>query len=379
MSSSTPPESRPSPIAGERGSREALLSDELLPPVEAPSARFILQLFVVPAVIVAAVVLFWMVIESLARRSEQDPDEIVRALRSSSPVRFQTANDLADMLRLPDRYPKLKRNRELVQKLAALLDEQIEAGDDGDASITMRMFLCKALGEFYVDDSLPTLLKAARSDPDRDVRRQAINAMAVLAGELSNLKPPQYLESDELVDTLVALGDDPDELIRSETAFALGVAATAPKADPRLALELEELADDPYTDARFNAAVALARIGHPRAAAGIAEMLDAESIASSLQGEKPMVEDVSEQVLRSQKAYKRDSIINSAISAIYLLLKQGPLPPDAQAALDRALSDFIVQAPKIKAETPIPRELVKAAEKALAKVREPRAASASSH
>ena len=355
------------------------MSDELLPPVEAPSARFILQLFVVPAVIVAAVVLFWMVIESLARRSEQDPDEIVRALRSSSPVRFQTANELADMLRLPDRYPKLKRNRELVQKLAALLDEQIEAGDDGDASITMRMFLCKALGEFYVDDSLPTLLKAARSDPDRDVRRQAINAMAVLAGELSNLKPPQYLESDELVDTLVALGDDPDELIRSETAFALGVAATAPKADPRLALELEELADDPYTDARFNAAVALARIGHPRAAAGIAEMLDAESIASSLQGEKPMVEDVSEQVLRSQKAYKRDSIINSAISAIYLLLKQGPLPPDAQAALDRALSDFIVQAPKIKAETPIPRELVKAAEKALAKVREPRAASASSH
>jgi hypothetical protein len=101
MSSSNPPEPRPSSSAGESGSREALSSDELLPPVEAPSARFILQLFVVPAVIVAAVVLVWLVIESLARRDEGDVDEIVRTIGSSSQARFQKAHDLANMLNVP--------------------------------------------------------------------------------------------------------------------------------------------------------------------------------------------------------------------------------------------------------------------------------------
>src|SRR5215213_1368621 len=132
MTSSIPSKTEPSQPA-------SVSSDELLPPVEPPSAGFIIQLFVVPAVIVAAVVLLWFLIESLARRSEQDPDQIVAALRSSNQARFQRAKELADMLRLPERYPELKINRELAQKLAVYLDELVEAGDSSDASVAMRI------------------------------------------------------------------------------------------------------------------------------------------------------------------------------------------------------------------------------------------------
>src|SRR5687768_581572 len=115
MSSSIPSPNDPSQLkSGERyAPSHSVSSDELLPPVEPPSAGFIIQLFVIPAVIVAAVVLFWFVIESLARSGEQDPDQIVRDLRSNNQARFQRAKDLADMLRLPQRYPKLKVSHEL--------------------------------------------------------------------------------------------------------------------------------------------------------------------------------------------------------------------------------------------------------------------------
>ena len=108
---------RPAPVS----------SDQLLPPVEPPSAGFLLQLFVVPAVIVAGVVLVWFTIESMARGGEQDPDAIVKALRGANG--FQQAKDLADMLGTPERY-SLHKNRDLAQKLAAYLDELVEQGDD---------------------------------------------------------------------------------------------------------------------------------------------------------------------------------------------------------------------------------------------------------
>src|SRR5688500_9574712 len=111
MSSSIPSENEPSqarPATYGQPPRPAVSSDELLPPVEPPSAGFIIQLFVIPAIIVAVVVLIWFGMESLARRREQDPAQIVAALRSSNQARFQQAKELADMLRLPERYPELK-------------------------------------------------------------------------------------------------------------------------------------------------------------------------------------------------------------------------------------------------------------------------------
>ena len=346
--------------------RAPVSPDELLPPVEPPSARFIIQLFVVPAVIVAAVVLLWFLIESMARRGEQDPDQIVAALRSSNQARFQRAKELADMLRLPERYPELKNNRELAQKLAVYLDELVEAGDPSDASVSMRIFLARSLGDFNVSDGLPALINAALNDQERDVRRQAVNAIAVLAGSMADAKQP--LSSNALTDALLELADDQDELIRSETTFALGIVATAPGADPRLVDKLEELADDPYTDARFNTAVWLARAGSPRAVDVITEMLDPEALHSSVSGEKPMTEAVSEQALAANKAFKRKIMVTNALKAIDDLLGHKSLAAESAAALEQSLQRFIDALPGMQLPKRVHDELLAAAERTLKKV-----------
>jgi HEAT repeat protein len=216
---------------------------------------------------------------------------------------------------------------------------------------------------------LPALLNAARNDPERDVRRRAVNAIAVLAGSMADLKPPRPLTSEELADALVELANDENELIRSETAFALGVVAATPGADSRLLPTLEALADDPYTDARFNAAVGLARVGASGAAGAVAEMLDPESIASSLSGEKALTEQVTDAQLAAQKAFKRNTIITSALSAVDRLLSNKQTPPEQLVVLEQALASFIAAAPDMEGPAPVPDELIDAAQRTLKRVK----------
>ena len=371
MSSSIPPQNEFSQgvaDADNRYARARTSSDELLPPVEPPSAGFIIQLFVIPAVIVAAVVAVWFVIETLARRGEQDPAQIVKALRSNNQARFQQAKELADMLRLPQRYPELKASHDLSHKIAAYVDELVAAGRPEDAEVTMRIFLVTALGEFQVDDGLPALLNAAQNDPERDVRRRAVNAIAVMAGAMAGLKPPQPLESAELTAALLKLADDQDELVRSETTFAIGVVAGGPDADPRLAEKLVELADDPYTDARFNAAAALARLGNPAAPAAVAEMFDVDSLASSLSGEKALTPEVTAESLAAQKAFKRNMILSSALKSTNLLLATPALPAESFVPLESALEGFLGSLEELQKTGPVPDELVDEAERTLTRV-----------
>jgi HEAT repeat protein len=372
MSSSIPPQNEFSQgvvDADNRYARARTSSDELLPPVEPPSAGFIIQLFVIPAVIVAAVVAIWFVIESLARRGEQDPAVIVKALKSNNQARFQQAKELADMLRLPQRYPEMKVSHDLSHQIAEYVDELVAAGRPEDAEVTMRIFLVTALGEFHVEDGLPALLNAAQNDPERDVRRRAINAIAVLAGAMAGLKPPQPLQSDALTEALLKLADDQDELVRSETTFAIGVVAGAPDADPRLAEKLVELADDPYTDARFNAAAALARLGSPAAPAAVAEMFDVDSLESSLSGEKALTAEVTEEALAAQKAFKRNMILSSALKSTNQLLATQSLPAEAFAPLERAVEGFLKSIEKLQKTGPVPDELVDEAERTLVRVK----------
>ncbi|MBA3482020.1 MAG: HEAT repeat domain-containing protein [Pirellulales bacterium] len=356
MPSSIPPSQR-APVS----------SDELLPPIEPPSAGFILQLFVIPLLIVTAVLSVGYLVVSMASTGEQDPERIVAALRSSNQARFQRAKDLADMLRLPERYPGLKANRELAQKLADYMNDLVKAGDPSDAEVAMRFVVARALGDFNVSEGLPALINAALNDPERDVRRQAVNAIAVHAGSMADLKQP--LVNDELTEALLKLADDEDELIRSETTFALGVVATNPAADPRLVEKLEELADDPYTDARFNSAAWLARIGSPRAVDVIVEMLDPEAIDSSASGEKPMTAEVTEQAVASNKSFKRKVMITNALKSIDDLLASKSLPPESLVTLQHALERFIAALPEMGFSERVQIELLAAAERTREKVK----------
>lgn len=343
--------------AGERPEQEPLPADELLPPVEPPNAGFLLQLFVVPAVIVLVVVCLWFLVTSLASSDAADPEKIVSALRSSNQNRWQQAYELATMLQIEQRYPELKRNTELAGELASLLDEEITAGQSDENSVKLRCFLCAALGSFQVEEGLDTLLRAAREDPERDVRRDAINAIAVRAQWLADQEDPQPLRHKELVETFVELANQPDELIRSHAAFALGVLTLPDDADPRLTAELEKLADDLYEDARYNAALALARKGNLHAVEAVAEMLDRDAIAMSISSEE----------LPAQRTYKRNMILRNALEAVDSLLAKNPQVdlPELRAAVeqfvetapewenqDKSLEALVVQAKELSERQP---------------------------
>jgi HEAT repeat protein len=324
--SSNPPESA--------DNERPLPADEMLPPVEPPNASFLLQLFVVPAVIVAVVVCLWMLVTSLASSDSQDPEKIVAALRGSNQNRWQQAYELASMLQIEKRYPKLKRNTELAAELAKLLDEEIDAEQTDENSVKLRCFLCSALGSFQVEEGLDVLLKAARDDVERDVRRDAINAIAIRAQQLAAGEEPRVLEHPELVETFVGLANQTDDLIRSQTAYALGVITQPDGADPRLSVELEKLADDLYADARYNAALALARQGNLLAVDAIAEMFDPDALAISIAREE----------IPTRKTHKRNTILHNALGAVEMMQKKNPQVdlPELRTAVER----FVETAPE---------------------------------
>src|SRR3954449_6721555 len=93
-----------------------------LPPVEAPTAGFIVQLFVIPAIVVAVVIVVWLLFGKLAG-GERDVLEYVRTIRSEYVNRrWRAAYELASLIQ-NDR--KLARDGVLLGQLTTLLDEEL--------------------------------------------------------------------------------------------------------------------------------------------------------------------------------------------------------------------------------------------------------------
>ena len=191
----------------------AVAGDDLLPPVEAPSAGFIVQLFVVPALIVLIVVSVWVMFSWLVHRTTMRPEDLIDGLQGSSVARWQRASELADMLR-SERFADFQSSSAAAAKLAAILDREIDAANsDGgmdEQAVTLRYFLCRALGEFRVVDGTDVLIKAATTNRDPEeqiVRRGAIQAIAIRAFNLSHLQPPRPSSDSELEASLFRLAN----------------------------------------------------------------------------------------------------------------------------------------------------------------------------
>ena len=343
----------------EGGASQPLTSEELLPPIEPPNAGFILQLFIVPGLIVLAVFMLVMVI-GWARSASEDPMAKVQALRRGNQARWQQAFELAQMLvKDGGESPGLKDDGELAKEISSLLEEQFEAANEDENSINLRYYLCRILGEFRVDVGVGVLLKVAVNDPERDVRREAINALAVRCYTLNSMDPPQRIEHPELVETLLRLSNDQDNLIRSQTAYALGFFAMQPEADPRIVEELEKLVDDLYGDARYNAGLALARLGNLRAVDAVAEMFDPEAVSISIASEKTP----------GLQAFKRDTMLKNALDAAETLIKKNPHVDLLE--ISEAIKRFVEKAPEWKEPAPVPSELIDRAKKILESVSGP--------
>jgi HEAT repeat protein len=287
--------------------------DDNLPPVEPPSASFLIQLFVVPALIVLVIVGVWLTFTWLVRRTS--PEIMIQGLEQGPSIaRWQRASELADMLR-NKRFAQFKRDPEAAGHLARILNREIDqaTSEHGmeEEEITLRYFLARALGEFQVQDGIDVLLKAAqteRAPGEQLVRHGALEAIAVRAHNLSELEPPQTPQNDDLTPALEKLSADEDPQIRSQLAYALGQIGT-----PAAIESLEVLVDDPDADTRYNAAVALARRGNAKAIETLAEMLDLEELANMHAGND-----------KRSEATRRAVIISNALQAVESLAAQNP-------------------------------------------------------
>jgi HEAT repeat protein len=326
------------------------LGEDLLPPVEQPSARFIIQLFVVPALIVMLIVAVWLSFNWLVRSTQLGPDKLIQGIEDGPSVaRWQRARELADLLH-DKRYPQFRQSQDSAAHLARILDREIEQGDMKDDDIEYRKYLAGALGEFDVQEGTDVLLKAAQTNRDPNeqrVRDAAIQAIAVRAYNLQRLSPPVELANPELESNLNQLATDTDPRIRFQTAYALGQLGT-----PAAIERLEAMVNDLDSDTRYNAAVALAHRGNAKAIDTLVEMLDVDELAG-----------VREEKNEEGKKFKRTVIVVSAIDAAHSLARKNA-KADIKPVID-ALKKIVDADPQTLDKAQISKRVVSDAKQAI--------------
>jgi HEAT repeat protein len=286
------------------------ISSDDLPPVQPPSAGFLVQLFLIPGIIVAIIVVVWMLFVWLAT-PDSDPQKYVEGIGRNTDDAWQKAEYLAEMLR-NDRGNQLKGDAQLAGKLAELLNESIDAGLMDDRSINLRVYLSSALGQFNTPEGLPALLKAAstsREPSELPVRRSALDAIGMLVANLQSAgdQTAELPDREKLFSTLFDASRDHEPVIRLRAAYVLGIVG-----DKRATSPLVKMLDDPYPDVSYNAATALARRGDPRAIDTLLEMLDPKQ-SKAIEKEDP-----------AMQAEKRSIILVNGLRAIGQLADADP-------------------------------------------------------
>lgn len=256
------------------GSDISDLPDEL-PPVKPPSAGFIVQLFVVPALIVMAVVGVWALFGRMAS-SQQDWERLVDKLRSpNEQIQWRAALGLAQMLRsdqsLGENGQQLAGNERAARELAEMFDKQLLSTRENDENHFRQLqFLARTLGYFDTHEIvLPSLRKAMNidikqgnlsktqqeADPENTpltVKKNAIASVALIIHRANERKTP--INSPELTQSLIDITFDEELLVRQMGTYALGLIH-----DEASTSRLVSLLRNADENTRANAAIGLAR------------------------------------------------------------------------------------------------------------------------
>ncbi len=301
----------------------AQAADDRLPPVEPPSASFLLQLFLIPLVIVSIIVAVWAMFSWVVQLGSS-PQDLVAGIRAMNDASWHKAYTLSDLLRNPE-YDHLKDDARLAGELAELLTKEVQEGSLNSDHRNLRIYLSRALGEFRVPQVAPALVLAAtsqRSDEEIAVRRTAIEGLAVLA---DNVGAERLREAEGVVDAVIKASYERGEGelqqakadLRSSAAFTLGVLGGEAAVE-----RLVVLLDDPYANVRYNAALGLARSGDTRAEPTLVEMLDPNDPRA-----------VADEEVEGAKQQKRLQVLTSAIAAAAQLGYNNP-DADLQSTRD---------------------------------------------
>lgn len=232
------------------------LSPENLPPVQPPSAGFILQLFVVPAIIVGAVIAIWLLFGRLASSDQDWRRQVDELKQSNEHRRWRAADSLVKMLdadaNAGEAGQRLADNPELAAALVEQLSASLAGGATSEDENSIRTFLIMALGRVNSDANVvPALVQAMESQHAEETRFTAIASAATIASRRANSEQPSG--DGPLADAILTHSSDPSAMIRRISAFALGFFAASSSQD-----RLVVLLDDPDPSVRANAAMSLA-------------------------------------------------------------------------------------------------------------------------
>jgi HEAT repeat protein len=294
--------------------RRTISQDDSLPPVEPPNAAFLVQLFLVPGVIVAIIVCVWLAFHWLAHLGS-DPQAYVRTLRRDNEGRWQAALNLANDLRGPG-GGVLKSDEPLATELGRILTEESTSGRSGEQSQTLKLYLCRALGEFAIPAAAGPLVDRAQNLADPQTARAAVEALAVLATNL--VAAGRSFDNPADVTTAVVAASRSDDVpLRSAAAFTLGVLG----GDEALE-RLVQLSGDDADDVRSNAALALARLGRVESYEALGDMLALPDVAP------PAV--ASADAVAQSRRYKRALVVINALRGVAMLVDATNEPPPRQ-------------------------------------------------
>lgn len=276
---------------------------EELPPVTPPSAGYIIQLFLIPALIVAAVVAVWALFGKLAD-SETDWKQMVSELGSSNEHRrWRSALGLAQLLRNDELAPvagepALAEQPVVVDGLTGLLKSSLDSTVVEDVDIKHQEFLARTLGALRADQKvLPVLALAMSAERHADVRKSAVMSVASIAGrhfehasgytvqqpagaDQSPVAPAVTLplseptiREPEVLKQLKLMSQDTDPLFRQLAAFTI-----ASVSGPECVEQLKVMLLDNDANTRANAAIGLARNQSEAGLSAISELLTKASL-----------------------------------------------------------------------------------------------------
>lgn len=316
---------------------------EELPPVQPPSASYILQLFLIPGLIVAAVIGVWLLFGRMAS-SETDWKMLLKELGSSKEERrWRAASGLADMLHNQQVSPpkdgevNLSREPEVAQELTALLLRSLRNASPDEKEMVQQEFLARTLGALDNDEIvLPGLREAIREDNEDQVRESALMAVAMIASrrfakraeDLGQLEPDRVypmgqevitlkrplksptIQHDEIFGELQNAIRGKSDAIRHLAVFVLALVSGDDAID-----ELKFLLDDADPMTRANAAVGLARNGDTSGIDVLRELLEDFGKAIPRNEFAKLKEDEKKKLLE-RRSFESPTVLGNCLRAV---------------------------------------------------------------